>query len=190
MSVHFWHSPCLKKVSLELVAMHCGDNFSRQLDYRNRLQEVQSTAFKCTSGALRTILSDALNTLFFLPLLDFVGKHSAGNAVARLAATNQWLNLGLGPSTIRLDLGPNKPIDYCLNDPYFKMWIDNIPGRKNCLCFFTNGSKLDDKIGYGVCCKEAKVSVSARFPNHCTVFQAEILTEVAAWLRKNVTTLR
>lgn len=57
-------------------------------------------ALICISGALRTTPSVALNTFFFLPPLDLVDKLNARNTGARLAATNQRRDLGVGYSVL------------------------------------------------------------------------------------------
>ena len=58
------------------------------------------------------------------------------------------------------------------------------------LNFFTDGSKLDGKVGGGVYCPELDWKMSFRLPDHCSVFQAEIaaLNEVPNWLKRNITT--
>lgn len=55
-----------------------------------------------TSGTLRTTSSDALNTIFSLLHLDLLGRRKAGNTTTRLAATNQWRDLGVGHSAMTL----------------------------------------------------------------------------------------
>ena len=57
------------------------------------------------------------------------------------------------------------------------------------LNFYTDGSKLDDKVGAGfVVVKKGNVEFkdNVRLPNECSVFQAEIVAikEAAAYLRK------
>ena len=69
-------------------------------------------------------------------------------------------------------------------------WGNNIPGRSGNLKFYTDGSKIDGKIGYGLYCKELDVNLARRLPDTCSVYQAEILAirDVAEWLRRNVVT--
>ena len=67
-------------------------------------------------------------------------------------------------------------------------WSNNIHGRSGNLKFYTDGSKLDGKVGYELYCKELDVNLSRRLPDTCSVYQAEILAnrDVAEWLRRNV----
>ena len=69
-------------------------------------------------------------------------------------------------------------------------WDNNIPGRSGNLKFYTDGSKLNGKVGYGLYYKELDVNLAGRLPDTCSVYQAEILTirDVAEWLRRNVVT--
>ena len=54
--------------------------------------------------------------------------------------------------------------------------------------FYIDGSKTKEGIGGGVYSERLKFSLSFRLPNHCSVFQAEILAikEVLSWLKENV----
>ena len=57
------------------------------------------------------------------------------------------------------------------------------------LNFFTDGSKLEGRVGSGVFCPELDLNISFRLPDYCSVFQAElaVVSEVLKWLMRNIT---
>lgn len=56
------------------------------------------------------------------------------------------------------------------------------------ICFFTDGSKFNNQVGFGVFSGKLNFFISARLPDYCSVFQAEVraITEVMRWLKRNV----
>mgnify|MGYP006279769371 CR=1 FL=1 len=57
---------------------------------------------------------------------------------------------------------------------------------------FTDGSKLDGRVGGGVFCKEPPIKLKFRLPDHCSVFQAEVsaIKEAVDWLLNSVITVK
>ena len=43
---------------------------------------------------------------------------------------------------------------------------------------FTNGSKLDENVGGGVLSAELLIETSFRLPDHCSVYQADVMAIV------------
>ena len=113
-----------------------------------------------------------------------------------------WSSSGYGHSTI-VDTLPefSGNVDYALSEPLFDRkyhtlipdkvaWSVRVPGDRRFVSFYTDGSKLGDRVGLGVFSGELGLSIARRLPDHCSVFQAEILAIRAAvdWLRYNVLT--
>ncbi|XP_043070264.1 uncharacterized protein LOC122322381 [Drosophila grimshawi] len=59
--------------------------------------------------------------------------------------------------------------------PQREEWVHGTPGPPATITFFTDGSKLDNRVGGGVYSGQLNIQLSFSLPTHCSVFQAEIL---------------
>jgi len=53
-------------------------------------------------------------------------------------------------------------------------WKHGTPGTTDVICFYTDGFKLEGHVGGGVFSEQLNIRKSFRFPDHCSVFQAEV----------------
>jgi ribonuclease HI len=118
----------------------------------------------------------------------------------RLTALSQWKCLQVGHSTIGLSLKNELGnLDYItpilsFDKGFHTSYPSREDWRKKALSetdetnFYTDGSKLDGKVGAGVFCDKLKVSISVRLPDYCSVYQAEVIAieEALTWLKHNV----
>jgi len=60
----------------------------------------------------------------------------------------------------------------------------------NAVNIYTDGFKLNSQTGWRVFPPELDIKVSFRLPDHCSVFQAEVMAiqEAMSWIHKNITT--
>lgn len=163
------------------------------------LEKVQRSAALCITGALRTTPSYALNTILSLTPLELLSKQMAASAAIRLKAISMWKNLSVGHSSILQYFRSIPDItDYI--SPTFSFrnaFKTTIPSREdwkegrtlnnNSVHFYTDGSKLDGKVGSGVFSDQLNINIAFRLPDYCSVFQAEVvaINEVIDWLRYN-----
>ena len=168
------------------------------------VRKVQRQAAIAITGALRTTPSDALDVLLHLPPVDLLAQELAANCAVRLRANSIFKCHHEGHSTILDRVGcPNLSTDYCTSvqvllrnfevliptrDNWASSPLDE--GLEDAICFFTDGSKLNNQVGFGVFSDKLNLSISIRLPDYCSVFQAEVkaITEVMRWLRSNVIT--
>ncbi|XP_036320510.1 uncharacterized protein LOC118735019 [Rhagoletis pomonella] len=148
------------------------------------LQKVQRTAMLCICGALRTTPSEAMCVLLDILPIEIVGKQSAGCAALRLRELPGWRDTQEGHTAILKDI--NIPdTDYCaprlnftkryrISIPDRKFWSGGAPDDNGSLHLYTDGSKLDGKVGGGVFSARLGLEICFRLPNHCSVFQAEV----------------
>ncbi|KAM8701675.1 hypothetical protein ACLKA7_000675 [Drosophila subpalustris] len=54
-------------------------------------------------------------------------------------------------------------------------WTSATSGQEGALSFYTDGSKQNNQVGGGVFSQQLGINHSFRLPDHCSVFQAEIL---------------
>ena len=156
----------------------------------------------CITGALRTTPSADLNVLLHLLPLDIISKQSAATTAVRLRELSEWSGNDCGYSKT-LSMMPEVAgiTDYALSESLFDKkyytlipdrdaWRDCIPGGRKCIDFYTDGSKSDYRVGFGVYSKDLGLSIARRLPDHCSVYQAEMMAikEVAEWLRHNILT--
>ncbi|KAM8702546.1 hypothetical protein ACLKA7_005662 [Drosophila subpalustris] len=112
-----------------------------------------------------------------------------------------WNDHPTGHSSILLDRGDIPPkTDYCLPTehtptpfrtliPRREEWTAGPPANPGALSFYTDGSKLNNQVGGGAFSQQLGVHDSFRLPDHCSVFQAEILAiNEALTLLKNSNT--
>ncbi|XP_041449660.1 LOW QUALITY PROTEIN: uncharacterized protein LOC121404391, partial [Drosophila obscura] len=152
-----------------------------------QLGKVQRTAALCISGALSTTPTDALNAILCLQSLDLAGKEQAEIAAIPLRDSDQWVSHHTGHASI---LNGNKIVptktDYCVPReytdtpfetiiPHRNIWLEGPPGPKGAIRIFTDGSKLDNKVGGGIYSEQLNIRQSFRLPDHCSVFQAEVI---------------
>ncbi|XP_036322108.1 uncharacterized protein LOC118736115 [Rhagoletis pomonella] len=148
------------------------------------LQKVQRIAMLCICGALRTTPSEAMCVLLDILPIEIVGKQSAGCAALRLRELPGWRDTQEGHTAILKDV--NIPdTDYCaprlnftkryrISIPDRKFWSGGAPDDNGSLHLYTDGSKLDGKVGGGVFSARLGLEICFRLPNHCSVFQAEV----------------
>ena len=168
----------------------------------NLLMKVQRTACISITGALRTTATDALQVLLHLLPIDAVARKTATSAAIRLKCLSLWKCRNYGHMSIlqnsamltnRLDYIPSVYTferNFVTNIPDREEWSGRIPGEENSLHFYTDGSKLNGKVGFGIHCKELNLDIAHRLPDTCSVYQAEVMAirEVAIWLSRNVVT--
>jgi ribonuclease HI len=171
----------------------------RVASHLKRLERVQRMASLSITGALRSTPSHGLNILLHLLPLDILGKQLAKISAIRLRSTSQWKGGDYGHSEILPTESAPLRVDYatptCLFDCHYKIvipsreaWIDGVRTDSGSISFYTDGSKLSDQVGFGVFSQELGLKLSFRLPDHCSVYQAEVLAikEVADWLGRNV----
>jgi ribonuclease HI len=175
-----------------------------KITYVRMMEKVQRTACMLISGALRTTPTRALEVMFHLIPIDFFGKQMAANVATRLSAVSQWKCLQVGHSTIVRSLSeelanldyikPTLCFDKCFRTicPSRESWRNGSILENEALQFFTDGSKLDGKVGAGVFCEKLNVNISVRLPDYCSVYQAEVaaIWQVVTWLKHNVVSVR
>jgi len=148
------------------------------------LHKIQGSAELCISGALRTTATEALNTILDLQPLDLLAKSWAFATALHEAAA--WTTSTTGHSSILTnyisishitDYVPvvNFELSYKIFIPTHTDW-DNLPHQfENAVNIYTDGSKLNSQTGGGVFSTELDIKVSFRLPDHCSVFQAEVM---------------
>ena len=149
------------------------------------LDKVRRTAALLITGALPTTPTKALFTmLHWLPTKLLIKQHAKMGA-ARLNAIKPWTSTHPGHSTIlTVDFETSNNIDYTVPRPSWdKEYSTLIPTREgwenglsleNPTEIYTDGSKLNGKVGSGVFSSDLNIALSIRLPDHCSVFQAEI----------------
>ena len=175
-----------------------------KVTYVKVLQRVQRSAALAISGALRTTSTETLEVLLMLMPLQLHGKQIAAISAARLNATSNWSQGQTGHASIlsRLHIAAVNA-DYTIPEPIFeKRFKSLIPSReywgkgenrrRGQISFYTDGSKLGGQVGLGVYSRELRLQISSRLPDHCSVFQAEVLAinTVVEWLARNVVSAR
>jgi ribonuclease HI len=161
------------------------------------LERVQRLASLSITGALRSTPSHALDIMLHLLPLNILSKQLAETSAIRLRSTLQWKGGDYGHCGI-LNGNPSR-VDYatpkCLFDrcyetivPSREAWREGVPGGGDSVSFYTDGSKLHDRVGFGVFSQDLGIKLAFRLPDHCSVYQAEVLAikEVADWLGRNV----
>lgn len=163
------------------------------------ITKVQRMASMCITGALRTTPTAALEILLYLIPLDILGRQYAATSAIRLNSTLQWKSSDCGHSAIlkkitipqNVDCAPSMSLferHFTTMIPSRESWMMGIPGGEASINFYTDGSKLHEQVGFGVYSEELGLSLARRLPDHCSVYQAEMLAikEVADWLSCNV----
>jgi len=54
-------------------------------------------------------------------------------------------------------------------------WEQGRPIAMDPICFYTDGSKIEGQVRGGVYFEQLDIRKSFRLPDHCSVFQAEVL---------------
>ena len=152
-----------------------------------KLTTVQRTAELCISGGLRTTPTDALDTILHILPIDLYGKQTAASSALRMREAGNW-KISSGRHTKILSNYAIIPehTDYCVPSEYLftpfstfipdrKEWNGSIPGPRNAIHIYTDGSKLDNHTGGGVFSVDLNINLSFRLPDVCSVFQAEVM---------------
>jgi len=120
--------------------------------------------------------------------LDLLAKSWASATALGLREAAAWITGSTGHSNIlskhtslprRTDYVPpivNFKRSYKIFIPTRKDW-DNLPHQfENAVNIYTDGSKLNSQTVGGVFSPELDIKVSFRLPDHCSVFQAEVMS--------------
>ena len=154
-----------------------------------RMGKVQRSAEICITGALRSTPSKALDLILNLLPIDLMVKQVATLSALRLRELGYWKSSLHGHSSILNDPIVRTSIpavtDYCgqtifldrkfaTKFPSRDEWNEGYKIDDNHLNMFTDGSKLENKVGGGVFSEELNTRKSFRLPDHCSVYQAEV----------------
>lgn len=153
-----------------------------------KLSRIQRAATICISGALRTTPTAALEVMLYLIPIDLYGKQIAAKAALRLRELSM-LNVNNGGHSKILSSFADIPetTDYCnptevhlhksfsVVIPTREDWDNGTWDYSDKIGIFTDGSKLNEQVGGGVYSKEFDTKLSFRLPDHCSVFQAEVV---------------
>ena len=64
---------------------------------------------------------------------------------------------------------------YSTKIPSRKEWNDNKLELTGVTNIYTDGSKLAERVGFGIFCEDEASSLSYGIPDHCSIYQAEIV---------------
>ena len=129
------------------------------------MQRLQRSPCIIISGALRTTTKSALEIILGLFPLDLFWLLECG--MNRILATQMtWRILELsGTVTTR-----HRSI------PENEVWKNGVTHLlKNSIQIYTNGSKLNGVVGSEIFSESVGIAQSIRLPDHCSVFQAEVV---------------
>lgn len=153
-----------------------------------RLNSFQRSAGMAITGAFKTTPADALEVLLNILPLDLQIRRAAVNTAIRLYYAG-WLKVrSTGHSSIlnNMNIDLTKSVDYMnkvdTNETEFSIeipdrdcWSTNGVLTDKELAVFTDGSKTESGVGAGVFIESLGYEESFRLPQHCTVYQAELL---------------
>ncbi|XP_017466990.1 PREDICTED: uncharacterized protein LOC108359575 [Rhagoletis zephyria] len=152
------------------------------------------------TGALPSTPTKALETLLHLLPVDLYGKLQASCNAIRLNALIKWSDTRFGHSRILEDLPEDfRRLDYTTGHfqtriPSKEEWEEDsvLISYSDSTAIYTDGSKLDMKVGSGVYSQELSLSLSFRLPDLCSVFQAKLtaINEAASWLIDSLINLK
>jgi len=151
------------------------------------LHKIQRNAELWISRALCTTATLALNTILDLQPLDILAKSWAFATALRLREAAAWTTGSTGHSSILTnhisiplitDYVPptvNFERRYKIFIPTRTDW-DNLPHQfENAVNIYTDGSMLNSQTGGRVFSSELDIKVWFHLPDHCSVFQAEVM---------------
>ena len=169
------------------------------------MESIQRAASICISGALRTTPSQALNIILHLLPTDLYCKQMAAKSALRLREASLLVACNKGHSRIlrKFPVLPittdfRNPVELNLNPvlnitfPSREEWERDVVDKEEGISFYTDGSKLDNRVGGGVFSAKLDTKIAFRLPDHCSVFQAEVtaIKESLLVLTKSVITTR
>lgn len=153
-----------------------------------KLSKIQRLASLNMTGALRTTPTAALEAILNLTPLDLVVKARAVNSALRLCCQGLTPRNAFGHMSIlkEFDVPDTTSFDYmiprvCLEVPFETLiperqsWSTISVLRENEIAIYTDGSKMTTGTGSGVYCESLSIEKSFRLPDHCSVYQAELV---------------
>ncbi|KAL7723800.1 hypothetical protein ACLKA6_008701 [Drosophila palustris] len=136
---------------------------------------------RSTETALHSVIATIEKSLSLkeYTLIAFLDIEGAFNNVFPEAITGALLDLGIESRLVGLisQLLKCRAVTSSLGSSTLTRedWSLEPPGQPDALAFYTDGSKLNNKVGGGVHSPILGIDHSFRLPDHCSVFQAEIL---------------
>ena len=148
------------------------------------LTKIQRLACLCVTGAMSSGPTAGMEMLLGLPPLDLVIVGEARLASHRLRLGAGWVGRGAGHSRILhnlklpiLDMHSDTiPLKYSFEKP-FKTRLKGSETNEKApdLVWFTDGSKMLQGAGAGICGLRPRAKISIPLGIYATVFQAEVL---------------
>ncbi|GBO35083.1 Putative protein in type-1 retrotransposable element R1DM [Araneus ventricosus] len=150
--------------------------FSENVKLRNKILQIQRIPLLGISKTYRTVSTDALHILCGCPPLDLVAK----NDFILFKLFGRHCPIQVGDQTISFDDVTHLHSD---PDPPWNVisfpWAIGDPDNQIGLKIFTDGSKLNNKVGFGIACFDERDehlwSVSERLNDEASVFIAEAM---------------
>jgi ribonuclease HI len=155
-----------------------------------KLQSFQRQALMIVTGAMRTTPSAALEALLNVSPLDIKIKTSAIAGCYRLKKAGTWRNDSCvtphrAIENVLNSLTADGADDSCRRKWKFKKsyttiinernnWSYSLNIINNPYCWFSDGSKKDNRAAYGIHNPFAGISKSFRISDHATIMQAEL----------------
>jgi len=148
------------------------------------LEKVQRSACLLITGCLSTTPTKALFAMLDILPPDLMGRSIAFKAALRMNALLPWNN-SIGHSIILMEHNVPISTDYCIGTNYMPRYKCMIPSREqwdqDCMepegvmKIYTDGSKMEGRVGFGVYAPSLCINSSHRIPDHCSVFQSEVI---------------
>jgi len=164
---------------------------------KKKLSRIQRLACLGITGAMRTTLTNAVEALMFVPLLELVVQSEARSAahrlwslgcrsylhpnsssiLMRLQQSDPIFNMGVDVMRSAFNLEPNSRVTILTREDWTK--ATGAPPAVNGLVWFTVGSKMREETGAGVYGQSVGRRLSFSLGRYATVFQAEIYAILA-----------
>jgi ribonuclease HI len=157
-----------------------------------KLASMQRKALMMVTGAVSNTPTEALNAILSVTPIQIKIKMNAMKACSRLRNNKMWemrnyytkqhRGIVLEVEKIetaedRDEIDPiwntNKKYKCIINER--KNWKYSLPISKNSECWYSDGSKIENKTAYGAYNPEKNKSIGTRISDHATVMQAELL---------------
>lgn len=158
--------------------------------YAAKLESIQRSALMMVTGAMRSTPTKALTALLSINPLGLQIQSCALKTCARLRWNGGWITCGNqnGHREISLILDKVAGNDWCdrseikwnTNYTYNTIinersnWNQGLFIEKNINCWYSDGSKRDERVAFGVYNPIRDLVLEARISNHGTIMQAEM----------------
>jgi hypothetical protein len=158
------------------------------VNIQQKLESIQRKALMLAIGCTSSTPTMAIEAILNVKPVDITVKMTAYKGFLRLAKSGSWrqdgmrarhkrieslMSIKLDSDTGEMKWNLDKRFEIVINEK--NNWNYDFMIRNNPYCWYTDGSKILEKVGIGICNPVKDIEIKKRLSDYCNIYQAETI---------------